>query len=65
MLHPYRNQSIDLQTKPIDWFLYDCNVGLMWVKYLLGQYDQIPNYLWICSHLLKKSLTEDFIFDVV
>ena len=24
----YRNQSIDLLCKSIDWFLYDCNFGV-------------------------------------
>ena len=25
---PYRNQSIDLPCKPIDWFLYEDNTGI-------------------------------------
>ena len=29
MLHLYRNQSIDLQYKSIDWFLYECDIGLI------------------------------------
>ena len=32
MLHLYRNQSIDLQCKSIDWFLYECNIGLISTK---------------------------------
>ena len=32
MLHIYRNPSIDLQYKSIDWFLYECNIGLIWVN---------------------------------
>ena len=27
-LTPYRNQSIDFQSKSIDWFLYDGNFGV-------------------------------------
>ena len=27
----YRNQLIDLQSKSIDWFLYDGNTGIQWV----------------------------------
>ena len=27
MLLPYRNQSIDMQRKSLDWFLYDDNIG--------------------------------------
>ena len=30
----YRNQSIDLQSKSIDWFLYDDNFGIYWVNAL-------------------------------
>ena len=29
MLHSYRNQSIDLRCKSIDWFLHECNIGLI------------------------------------
>ena len=27
-LHSYRNQSIDLQSKSIDWFLHEDNTGI-------------------------------------
>ena len=27
MLHSYSNQSVDLQSKSTDWFLYDDNMG--------------------------------------
>ena len=26
----YRKQSIHLQCKSIEWFLYECNIGLIW-----------------------------------
>ena len=32
MLHSYRNQSIDLQCKSIEWFLFENNTGVIWVK---------------------------------
>ena len=32
MLPSYRNQSLHLRCKSIDWFLYECNTGLMWVQ---------------------------------
>ena len=32
MLHSYRNQPVDLNCKLIDWFLYECNIGLIWFK---------------------------------
>ena len=31
MLLSYRNQSTDLAYKSIDWFLYECYIGLIWV----------------------------------
>ena len=35
------------------------------VKNLFSKCEQIRRKLWICSHLLKKSLTENFIFCAV
>ena len=35
------------------------------IKDFLSKCDQIWNFLWIWSHLLKKSLTENFIFCAV
>ena len=32
MFQSCRNQSIDEQSKSIDWFLYDWNIGQNWVK---------------------------------
>ena len=32
VLLSYRNQSIDLQSKSIDWFLYEGKTGISWVK---------------------------------
>ena len=32
VLPSYRNQSIDLICKSIDWFLYESNTGIQWVK---------------------------------
>ena len=34
ILHSYRNQSIDWHCKSIDWFLYECNISLIWFKKL-------------------------------
>ena len=34
MLLSYRNQSTDFCYKLIDWFLYDYNIGLIWVAIL-------------------------------
>ena len=35
------------------------------IKGFLSKCDQIRSFLWICSHLLKKSLMENFIFCAV
>ena len=35
------------------------------IKDFFSKYDQIRNFLWIWSHLLNKSLTENFIFCAV
>ena len=32
VLPSYRNQSVDLLSKSIDWFLYEGNSGIQWVK---------------------------------
>ena len=36
MLPPYRNQSIDLHVKSIDWFLHEGNTGTQWVKHVIN-----------------------------
>ena len=35
------------------------------VKDFFSRCEQIRSFLWICSHLLKKSLMENFIFCAV
>ena len=32
MLPTYRNQSVDLLRKSIDWFLHEGNTGILWVN---------------------------------
>ena len=32
VLPSYRNQSIDLDSKSIDWFLHEGNTGIQWVN---------------------------------
>ena len=43
VLPSYRNQSIDLHSKSIDWFLYEGNTGLYWVK-VKDSRNSLPNY---------------------
>ena len=35
----YRNQSIDLQRKSIDWFLYEGNIGNEWVNHSFNSFE--------------------------
>ena len=35
------------------------------IKYFFSKCDQIHSFLWIWSHLLKKSLIKNFIFCAV
>ena len=46
----YRNQSIDLQSKSIDRFLYDDNFGVQWIKWNACNFFPLENIL-ICSFL--------------
>ena len=36
MLPSFRNQSVDLDSKSIDWLLYECNIDLTWVNGLMS-----------------------------
>ena len=36
VLPPYRNQSIDLHSKSIDWFLHEGNIGTQWVRHVIN-----------------------------
>ena len=47
MLHSYRNQSIDLHCKSIDWFLYECNIGQIWVIWT----EELVQFKNLLSHL--------------
>ena len=40
----YRNQSIDLHSKSIDWFLYEGNTGTLCVKYFSQQLQSSDTY---------------------
>ena len=42
-----------------------CTKNEVFHKDFFRKWDQIRSFLWICSHLLKKSLMENFIFCVV
>ena len=50
MSHVYRNQSIDLHSKSIDWFLYESKIGLIWVKahFLRAAIHKNINFLFNC-----------------
>ena len=47
----YRNQPIDLQCKSIDKFLFDCNIGLIWIK-ALQMFTASNTFFW--THIHKR-----------
>ena len=49
MLLPHRNQSVDLQSKATDWFLYDGNIGRERVNKLTALRDRCQISLLILS----------------
>ena len=57
----YKNQSVCLCDKFIEWFLYDYNFGPEWVQDFFSKHNQIYSFLRICSVLAQKSLKENFI----
>ena len=42
MFLSYRNQSVDLQNKSTDWFLYDGNIGRKRIKRKAGNDSDDP-----------------------
>ena len=56
----YRNPSIDLKSKSIDWFQYDGNFGVEWVKKeerkQLFHFGHSQFNLWSVKSGLKKKL---------
>ena len=62
MSHSYRNQSIDLYCKSMDWFLYGCNICLILLKSLGKGLDPNPFVIfglgtngWPSRHLPTQS----------
>ena len=53
----FRNQSIDLRSKSIVWFLYDDNFGVQWIKWNACNFFPLENIL-ICSFLQMFHLFE-------
>ena len=58
-LPSYRDQSIDLPCKSIDWFLYDGNFGFLWVKLIsvvpaTNTANKISfSFLWLVTPFLR------------
>ena len=59
MLPSYRNQSIDLHSKSIDWLLYEGNTGTLWVNHpvilhIFGTWEMTLTIwtfkLWVMEH---------------
>ena len=43
-------------------YFFNAQKMKFFIKDFFSKYDQIRSFLWIWSHLLKKSLMENFIF---
>ena len=48
MILSYRNQSIDFQSKSIDWFLYERDIDLKRVRFLA---QLLLEHLWITTYV--------------
>ena len=46
MLHGYRNQSIELQSKSINWFLHQCNMGPIGILVKKATQSRMPHKVW-------------------
>ena len=51
ILSSYENQIINLPYKSIDWFLCECNIGMLWVNILDNKNEII--YFWVVNKLLN------------
>ena len=60
MLPSYRNQSIDLLCKSVDWFLYEGNTGIKPNLRKLPNYGNLAQKI-INSQLLKERLPDIFV----
>ena len=57
MFPSYRNQSINLHCKSIDWFLYEGNIGMKKVKIpLWREIDNVTSYFWIFTIRVTSTL---------
>ena len=63
VLPSYRNQSIDLYSKSIDWFLYEGNTGTKWVKYIWGNEKRFEKIVIYPVLRLYNNLTRLFSLD--
>ena len=54
VLPSYRNQSIELHSKLIDWFLYEGNTGTLWVNVLKKLDSQVKHISVILGNQRKS-----------
>ena len=54
-----------VQYTPSHYKFQHCTKNEVSIKYFFSKCDQIRSFLWIWSHLLKKSLMKNFIFCAV
>ena len=61
VLPSYRNQSTDLQSKSIDWFPYEGNTGISWVKVKIRKKNLSENYTHFILHIRLLSIGDPII----
>ena len=53
MFPSYRNQSVDLQSKSNNWFLYDGNIGRSQVKHNINHRSMLLGFFFLVFNLLE------------
>ena len=60
MFPSYRNQSVDLQSKSTDWFLYDWSIGRYRVKQEYDGFSSVTSFF--NSNFTSKSISPNTVF---
>ena len=56
----YKNQSIDMHIKSVDWFIYDGNFGFSWVNHAFNlKCWPYPNYGILLTHIYYMAMKMD------
>ena len=57
VLPSYRNQSIDVHSKSIDWFLYESNTSTQWVNYIPRNEEHSLRFYFLGSFFILELKT--------